>query len=213
LNDIDFDNIFYTLHVDGSYYINKLNSKTSAESLCLYKCNKQDATLPSIEYCLESASIPNTIQKPQQQTRNIAIWIRNTNKWPERNMHHTTYNIVFRYCIEKQITCKVFLDLIPVQLPDSQYIINATTRFKNRPDWDNITYILQECDFFIGTDSGSSEFVLLSIDINCLFEKQLRQKKNIQNMINMKKQNGSICEVIDFNVSLYNILDEYYGKQ
>jgi hypothetical protein len=100
-----------------------------------------------------------------------------------------------------------------VQLPDSQYIINATTRFKNRPDWDNITYILQECDFFIGTDSGSSEFVLLSIDINCLFEKQLRQKKNIQNMINMKKQNGSICEVIDFNVSLYNILDEYYGKQ
>ena len=37
------------------------------------------------------------------KTRNIAIWIRNTDKHPDRNTLITTYETVFNYCIENKI--------------------------------------------------------------------------------------------------------------
>lgn len=214
IDTMNFTNLFFTLHVDGSYYINRINVKQENESICLYKIQSNNFYIDSIKSCINhcrSTTMINNKNNNINKSKNIAIWIRNTNKWCTRNMKPSTYNTIFRYCIEKHIKCHIFLDLIPVEIPDNQYLIDCTNRLKNRPNWDEFINILTNCDFYIGSDSGSSELVLLSLNINCLFDANIRNMSNLNNVMIEKRRNGLICKTINFESELYNILDTYYN--
>jgi hypothetical protein len=212
LDKIDFQNIFYTLHLDGSRYINKIDSVVFSGAMHLYKimnenCVVHDVTNPTPSFCLP---IPQYDSK--RKTRKIGIWIRNTNKHEFRNMLPDTYNTVFNYCMQNQIICNVFMDLVPIELPKSDFIINCTNRFKNRPNWDVFLQILNDCDFYIGTDSGSSEFVLLNAKLNCLFDRNIRSQKQLNEIVSANHQQGLICKKICFPTEFATIMNEYYRQ-
>ena len=83
------------------------------------------------------------------------MWIRNTNKWPQRNMPAETYSSVFNYCITNQKTVHVFQDLDKISIPDSEYIIECDYRINNIPVFDKFKEICDKSSLFIGVDSGA----------------------------------------------------------
>jgi len=149
------------------------------------------------------------------KTRNIAIWIRNTDKHPDRNTLITTYETVFNYCIENKIYCNVFLDIIPIELPNSEFIINKTQITKTSINWDNYIEIINNCDFFIVSDSGATEFILANTNINILYDRDLNYNffKYLQIIVNKKQEDGIICKLINFPLEFNKIMDNYYTKK
>jgi len=154
LEEINFQTIFYTLHCDGSRYINKKGWGYTNNCIKPYKINNIDFSISSIQNWMDNNLFIENKESPSLTNNAIAIWIRNTNKWPERNIGATIYDPVFEYCILNKKKCYVFQDLIPIDLPNSEYIIDSTIRFKQRPDFDNFVDICNKCDYFIGADSG-----------------------------------------------------------
>lgn len=214
LNRIDFENIFYTLSLDGSYHYNKKNGFNPIfynNHINLYKIMNNECSIYIPLYYGITPYANNIITNDKVKKRNIAIWIRNTNKHPFRNTYLETYNTVFNYCIINNINCYVFLDLLPVELPESIYIKNCTERFKNRPNWDNFLNILSNCDFYIGSDSGSSEFVLLNIKINCLFDNYDNNYLiHLKEIKEKNKDDGYFCKKINFPLEFASIMDDFY---
>lgn len=151
LLEMNFSNIFYTLHVDGSRYINLHGCNNGY----IYKINNTDIVFNNInDYtCINSIKI---CEKPKKLNKknNIAIWIRSSNKWPGKNTPKNYYESLFNYCITNNKICYVFQDLIPVDLPCHTNIIDCTKRIKNRPDFDNFITVCSDSDIFIGSDSG-----------------------------------------------------------
>ena len=190
LNEINFANIFYTLHLDGSNTLNSTGNTTGIfckinndNTMFHYNTNTnnlfskplKEITCPEDElsYKLQGpelyASLRNIaklimhsykfIKKDNEEsirykTDNIAIWIRNTNKWPSRNTPAVIYNTLFSYCIITNKKCYVFQDLIPIDIPQHENIIECNNRIKNRPDFDNFIKICSECDIYVGANSG-----------------------------------------------------------
>tara|TARA_B110000208_G_scaffold192020_1_gene261850 strand:- start:7780 stop:8784 length:1005 start_codon:yes stop_codon:yes gene_type:complete len=154
LEEIKFENIFYTLHCDGSRYINKKGWTNTDGCIKPYKINNTDFSLASIQNWMENNLFIEEKEYNSYTNNAISIWVRNTNKWPQRNMQPVIYNAVFDYCINNKKKCYVFQDLIPIKLPNNEYIIDSTIRFKQRPDFDNFIDICNKCDYFIGADSG-----------------------------------------------------------
>lgn len=157
LLEINFSNIFYTLHVDGSRYINLHGCNNGY----IYKINNEHTIFNNINNntCFDNMYICEKENK-HQNSRKIVICIRNTNKWLERNMPSYIYNSVFSYCIQNKILCYVFQDLIPIILPENEYIIDSTDRYKNRPNFDKYLDICNKCDYYIGANSGMTEFMI-----------------------------------------------------
>lgn len=211
LEKINFQHIFYTLFVDGSYHNNiKSNQITYNNNIILYKIMNNDCSIYiTSDYNIITHSEPFIINSNKSNNRCIAIWIRNTNKWNFRNTRIETYQSVFNYCINNNITCYVFMDLLPIELPNSKYIINSTNRFKNRPNWDNFLNILSKCDFYIGSDSGSSEMVFLNIKINILVD-SLNEVSIIKEIQNKNKEEGYYCDFINFTNQFATIMNNYY---
>jgi hypothetical protein len=161
LNMMEFKKIFFTLHCDGARYINKLNWGYADSDLIIYKIDNNCLPINNIEnHVINSFHIDNINSFDNKKNKNaICMWIRNTNKWPDRNMPPHIYNSIFDYCISNKIICYVFQDLIPVVLPINEYIIDSTDRYKNRPNFDNFLNICNQCDYYIGCDSGSTELI------------------------------------------------------
>lgn len=216
INRLNFENVFYTLHADGSFNYNKQNGYNRIHynnHINLYKIMNNECNV-YIPVRYTSNPYANTIITNNKSIKKcIAIWIRNTNKHPFRNTKPETYNTVFNYCMNNNIICYVFLDLQPIELPKSIFIKNCTDRFKNRPNWDNFLNVLSTCDFYIGSDSGSSEFVLLNIKMNCLFDNynEFHLPHTVE-ISNKNKEEGYICENIDFSSQFANIMDNFYLK-
>ena len=137
LDMMEFKNIFYTLHCPGAIYINKINKCSSDGNIIIAKVNNNHLTINNIfnHICNTFNIITMDTSTTKKIYNAICIWIRNTNKWPERNMSPYTYNSIFNYCISNNIKCYVFQDLIPISLPINDYIINSTDRYKNRPNF------------------------------------------------------------------------------
>ena len=162
LDKMQFQNEFYTLHSDGSRLINKKNNLVDNTNSFIYaKIDEKDFTIygDPINWLRINLHISNK-EYNKILGGSIAIWIRNTNKWPFRNTPKDIYEHIFNYCIINKKTCYVFMDLIPVEIPKSEYIIDSTVRIKGRPDFDHFLSICDICDYFVGSNSGSSEFVL-----------------------------------------------------
>lgn len=196
LTDMNFSNIFYTLHVDGSRYINIYGCNTGK----IYMINNNNITFENIQnsICLNSIKI---VDKPHKinKTNSIAIWIRNSNKWDIKNTNKQYYETLFDYCIKNNKICYVFQDLIPIDIPNSNYIIDCTTRIKNRPDFDNFIRICNNCDIFIGADSGPIYLLIhqpISILKICYH--------SLQYIDNNTKHN------ISDEHALLNVLNEFY---
>ena len=188
LEEINFENIFYTLHCDGSRFINKKGWKHVNNNFEPYKINNIDFSFSSIQHWIDNNLFIEEKEYNSYTNNAISIWIRNTNKWTQRNMKPFIYNAIFNYCINNKKKCYVFQDLIPIKLPNNEYIIDSTIRFKQRPDFDNFLNICNKCDIFIGPDSGATEFILAysktnvkctSIPTPC--QKQLLMKRNNKN--------------------------------
>jgi len=213
LEKINFEHIFYTLFLTGACHVNiktNYNHISYNNNIILYKVLNNDCSFYiTNNYDTLTHSQPFIINSNKSKNKCIAIWIRNSNKWPFRNTQIDTYHSVFNYCINNNIICYVFMDLLPIELPDSKYIINSTDRFKNRPNWDNFLNILSKCDFYIGSDSGSSEMVFLNAKINILLDKiyHIPMMINIQNK---NKKEGYYCDVINFTNQFATIMNNYY---
>lgn len=213
LEKINFKHIFYTLFVNGFSFVNKKHNyeKISYNSnVILYEIFNNNYS-----YCINNKSNlnysqPFIINSNKSKNKCIAIWIRNTNKWPQRNTLTETYKSVFDYCINNNITCYVFMDLLEIELPTSNYIINSTDRFKNRPNWDNFLNILSKCDFYIGSDSGSSEIVLLNVKINMLFQSFDSNNYVFNKIINKNKEDGYYCDIYNIKEQFALIMNDYY---
>lgn len=160
LKEIDFANIFYTTHCDGARLINVYNQIYVGNNMrvILYKCNNnQIKEQVHLDYICSRyrEHISNIISSNEVIiNNNIAIWIRNTNKWPERNISPSVYLKLFDYCITNNKTLHVFQDLIPIKLPTSEYIIECNYRLNNIPDFDKFKEICDMCCMYIGVASG-----------------------------------------------------------
>ena len=159
LEKLQFDNIFYTLHCDGAQLINKYNYATrSPGNLMMYKCDGFLGYESAASNDMLMLYKKNTIHSlPTQHVKlndKISVWIRNTNKWPDRNMPPTVYSYLFDYCIKHKKTLYVFQDLTPVKLPPSEYIVECNYRINNIPDFDKFKEICDDCCVYIGVASG-----------------------------------------------------------
>ena len=199
LLEMNFSNIFYTLHVDGSRYINLHGCNNGY----LYKVNNQNVVFHNINNKICINLINNLFnEKTDIKTiKNIiVIWVRNTNKWPNKNIQIDYCNALFDYCISNNKKCYVFQDIIPIDLPVHDNIIECNERFKNRPNYDNFVKICSECDIYIGADSGPI-YLLMHQQINCL---------KICNG-NLEYTNNSVISNINNESLLLNVLYNFYA--
>ena len=154
LLEMKFSNIFYTLHVDGSRYINLHGCNNGY----IYKVNNTNVVINNIDnkVCINKINLIQNFDKRNNtnKTNNIVIWARNSNKWPGKNINKDNYETLFNYCIKNNKKCYVFQDLIPIEMPNHTNIIDCTKREKNRPDYDNFIKVCSDSDIFIGADSG-----------------------------------------------------------
>ena len=133
-----------------------------------------------------------------ERSNKISIYIRNSTKWPHKNISPEIYNTLFDYCISNNKTCYVFQDLMPVVLPNHPNIIDSTTRFKNRLDFDNFIKISNDCDVYLGEDSGPIYLLL-------------HQNKNILKLCtsNIQYNNNNVINNVNKN-KLIDILNNFY---
>uniref|UniRef100_A0A6C0LRP8 Uncharacterized protein n=1 Tax=viral metagenome TaxID=1070528 RepID=A0A6C0LRP8_9ZZZZ len=159
LLEMKFSNIFYTLHIDGDKYRNifgNYNYNNLCSNVCLYRINDENIyhTIPNMKnMCINNVQICKKNEK-NMKTNKIAIWIRNSNKWSSKNTKKSYYDTLFNYCITENKICYVFQDIIRVDLPVHNNIIECNDRIKNRPNFDNFINICNTCDLYLGADSG-----------------------------------------------------------
>ena len=153
INEFNFSNIFYTLHCDGSRFINTQNAEMAGSPFIMFKYNNLNITLNTDTATRTSLySLPVKIIK--QKNDNIVLWIRNTTKHPGRNMEAEVYLNIFKFCIEKQKYVYVFQDLNKINIQNSEYIIDCDYRKNNIPLFDKFKEICNKSSLYIGTDSG-----------------------------------------------------------
>lgn len=195
LLELNFSNIFYTLHVDGSRYINLYGCNNGI----IYKINNENVIFHNINNhtCINSIQVCPK-EEHCERSNKISIYIRNSTKWPHKNISPEIYNTLFDYCISNNKTCYVFQDLMPVVLPNHPNIIDSTTRFKNRPDFDNFIKISNDCDVYLGEDSGPIYLLL-------------HQNKNILKLCtsNIQYNNNNVINNVNKN-KLIDILNNFY---
>ena len=130
LSDINFKNIFYTLHCDGARYINKVNHCYNGELIVGKINNNNVSALMDLNNIINLLNCPKNLSFNLKENNSIIIWIRNTNKWPIRNIPSIYYNTLFTLCIKNKIKCYVIQDFIKIPLPNSEFIIDKKTSLK-----------------------------------------------------------------------------------
>ena len=165
IDSFKFSNIFYTTHCDGSKYTNPYTETiVDGEEGFLYKVNDQNIILNNIrpDY-VERYFTTNTL-KQTNKSRDYLLWIRNTNKWPQRNTPQSLIDNICKFCIATKRKCYVIQDLQETPVPDNEYIINYLRSddsnglyMKGSIHIDNIIELSKKCGVYIGADSGASE--------------------------------------------------------
>jgi hypothetical protein len=154
IGSMNFDSIFFTTHLDGSRLVNCQNwAFMDNRNAIVYRINNV-LTTKNLNDITNSIIIPKQ-KKSFIKNNRITLCIRNTNKWPQRNMPLSIYSQVILYCIRNKIYVYVIQDLIPIDLPPSEYVIECNYRVNNLPNLDKYREIYNECCLFIGCCSGS----------------------------------------------------------
>ena len=198
---LNYSNIFYTLHLDGSSEINLHGVNTGY----LFQLHNTKIHINNVcKNCIRDRKlfINNKIQV-KNKTNNIVIWPRNTNKHPNRNMSNDIYNSLFSYCILHNKKCYVFQDLHKISIPDNNNIIelNTVDRFKNIPNFDNFIEICNNSDIFVGVDSGITELAM-----TCKNDILILSTGQIAN------EHKNFYQYIDNCEKLINIISSYYSS-
>jgi len=169
IDSLKFSNIFYTARCDGA--------STHSKNITMSSCTNDMypfALLNNNEmmFNLELGKFWGTNHakpiKTTEKSDNIAIFIRNTNKWPERNMPSDIYTALFNYCIANKKHLYIFLDLIPVDIPESEFLHCPNIREGGLLLIDEIINICNKSYIFIGADSGITEICELYSKTNVL---------------------------------------------
>jgi hypothetical protein len=195
LLDMNFSDIFYTLHVDGSRFINSHGCNNGY----MYKINNENIIYHNINNntCFTHMNVVKPTIK-RAKTNKIVIWIRNTNKWEYKNTKEDYYNCLLEYCIKNDKMCYVFQDVTPVTLPIHCNIIDCTSRIKNRPDFDNFINICSDSDIYIGSDSGPIYLLLhQNIDIVKICHDKLVAYVNDENTFNNINNTDNLISILD----------------
>jgi len=88
---------------------------------------------------------------------NIACFIRNTNKHANRNLPPSIYNLLINYCMCNNKHLYIFLDLLPVDIKECEYVHIVNIRENGVLLIDKFIDICNDCYLFVGSASGISE--------------------------------------------------------
>jgi hypothetical protein len=172
IGGFNFSNIFYTTHCDGSKYTNPHTETLVDGEGFLYKVNDQNIILNNIRNDYLGRYFTTNTLKQTNKSRDYLLWIRNTNKWPQRNTPQTLIDNICKFCIATKRKCYVIQDLQETPVPDNEYIINYLRSddsnglyMKGSIHIDNIIELSKKCGVYIGADSGASEIIAANINI------------------------------------------------
>jgi hypothetical protein len=206
LEKFNFSNIFYTTHLDGSYYINKINSVYTGNNLIFGKIKNENYIYNTDINKYLQLVIPKNIIKNKEKNNNIAIWIRNTNKHPGRNVPKNIYTTLFEYCIKNKKHLYIFMDLNPVNVEDNEYlhICNINMNGNLKPNFDDFLEICKKCYIYVGADSGIADYLSYYTNINIILSVQNNNYSPFAklNGVNMIANND--IDLINYLHSLYS---------
>ena len=187
LCDMKFSNIFFTYHCASSWHssgeINHMHTSPDIAGLDIGKIENQyykifDKDLLEKIKLLHNDKHANgsmyrimSFNKFTKQTvpnDNIVVWIRKTNKCPERNLPEEIYLTLFNYCIANKKHLHIFLDLEKVDVPVNEFLHVHDYRKNNQPLFDEFVKICNKSYLYIGCDSGSSWIAAHYSKVNCL---------------------------------------------
>lgn len=171
INNLSFSNIFYTTHHNGAIIANNVNSAY----VYLNDIGSSDMVfgkLNNTNFICHSSNQYNYFKKNKiisnKKNDTITIAIRNTNKHSFKNMTSNIYENIFKYCIENKKKLNVFMDLNPVNIPESEYIKIYSYREQNQPMFDIFVKSCKESYIYIGCDSGTSEIASAYTNANII---------------------------------------------
>lgn len=187
LLDMNLSNIFFTYHCASAWHtsgeLNRYQTSMDIVDLDIGKINNNyykifdkdlleqikilhnDKHINGAMYRIMSF---NKFKKQLVKNDNIVVWIRKTNKYPERNMPEEIYLTLFNYCISNKKHLHIFLDLEKVTVPINEYLHVYDFRKNNQPLFDEFVKICNKSYIFIGCDSGSSWIAAHYTKVNCL---------------------------------------------
>ena len=206
INSCNFKNCIYTLRPDGLGIVTP-HSVTLNSPRSLFTAGKlqgQPFNCPTDFKELSSKLLVYNPPKPRKtvemKNNKIAIWVRMTNKDPQRNFSVIVLDALFDYCIANKIYLYIFLDLIPIPVRESEYIIVCN---REEHTWDAFVKICSECYLYIGCSSGTSEMVYAYTDTHLLLYSGPTAMIELQPMYS----------VFRTKEDLLGILDHYYPEK
>ena len=210
LLEMNLSNIFFTYHCAGSWHtsgeLNRYQTSTDIVDLDIGKINNNyykifDKDLleqikilhneTHINYSMYRIMSFNKFKKQLVKNDNIVVWIRKTNKHPERNMPEEIYLTLFNYCISNKKHLHIFLDLEKVNIPINEYLHVYDFRKNNQPLFDEFVKICNKSYLYIGCDAGSSYIASCYTKANCLFyngQWEYSLRTNPQPIFNTKEE-------------------------
>ena len=187
LYNMQLSNIFFTYHCASSWHtsgeLNRIQTSMDIVDLDIGKIDNKyykifdKALLEHIKILNNDTHINGSMYRTMSFTKftknivandNIVVWIRKTNKYPERNMPEEIYLTLFNYCIINKKHLHIFLDLEKVDVPKNEYLHIYDFRKNNQPLLDEFVKICNKSYLFIGCDSGTSWVAAYYSKVNCL---------------------------------------------
>lgn len=178
LRELALENVIYTTHYDGARRINVHNKAFDQDTFVYGKIN--GVNISGIGADIMPKFRVNT-ERTTAKNNNICLWIRNTNKWPQRNIPPEIYTRLFEYCVQKQKHLYVFQDLTAVPIPDhvtdadgnvcdTNIYIHEWQHIKedNIPLMDKFMDICRTCYIFVGATSGIADMVSTYTNVNII---------------------------------------------
>jgi hypothetical protein len=201
---LELTNIFNTTRSDGLRLFDNMNNFTdireSNNKIFGLIDNKPFMCSGSYHYMVDMTVEIYNKKKLELKNKNdnIMIFIRNTSKHTHRNINKDIYEGLFQYCIDNKKHLYVCLDLIPVTLPENEFIHNCNIREDGVLLIDTIIDICNKCYIYIGADSGITEICNLYTSTNILCTQKSFLLKKINN-------NPEICNSNDLISTLNNV--------
>lgn len=168
ISSMNFKNIIYTTFCDGSYVFTSNSFNVSQISSSLnFGIIRQ---VPFMDSLIEVPQIKRIDSHLTDENRSIVMFIRNTNKCPERNLPPEIYNAVFSFCMNNKIHLHVFQDLVPVDVPENPLIHNIW--IPGSPQLKKMVNLCRKSHVYIGGNSGAGIIAYSQSRSNVLYYKE-----------------------------------------
>lgn len=165
LENLKLKSYIYSTIINGTWIFNKRYAYEHKQKNNNYLKGKsiEIGLLNGNPYTITNKNIDNEYMKlkidkyfDRSKLNRYAIWIRNSNKWIERNFKKEIYLKIFEHCISNNIYLYVFQDIIKIDLPNNEYIIDCAIRYDNCINVDKFVDICNNCSIFFGCVSGTT---------------------------------------------------------